>query len=337
MPEAATGSHASGSVSAGSAGPVIELDGVEVRYGKHTALSDVTARIDGGAVGLLGPNGAGKSSLIKALLGLVTFSKGKATVLGRVVGKQSAVLRRRLGYMPERDAAFPDLTGFQATWYAGRLAGMPDADARRRAHEVLLFAGMEEARYRPVSTYSTGMRQRIKLAQALVHDPDLLFLDEPTNGLDPKGRSEMLELIRVLSQNKGIHVMLSSHLLRDVEEVCSSVVVMRQGQIVRHATVDDLKAETADACEVTIAGVVDGFRMACEQKGLTVLSAKEQTPAAGLRERREHAFGVRGRAGQRRHRAAAQPGAGEPRGRLDRRCWVDADGHPRQELRPLGR
>ena len=255
--------------------PIIELDGVEVRYGKHTALSDVSVSIGGGAIGLLGPNGAGKSSLIKALLGLVTFSKGSAKVLGRTVGKQSGVLRRRLGYMPERDAAFPDLTGFQATWYAGRLAGMPDADARRRAHEVLLFAGMEEARYRQVSTYSTGMRQRIKLAQALVHDPDLLFLDEPTNGLDPKGRTEMLDLIKVLSQDKGVHVLLSSHLLRDVEEVCSQVVVMRQGQLVRHAPIDELQAETADACQVTISGAFDAFCAECEQRGLDVLSVKD--------------------------------------------------------------
>lgn len=256
---------------------MLDLQGVEVRYGKHTALSDVTVCIQGGAVGLLGPNGAGKSSLIKTMLGLVPLHKGTAKVLGTSVQRRSALLRRRIGYMQERDAAFPGMTGFQATWYAGRLTGMPDADARRRAHEVLLFAGMEEARYRLVSTYSTGMRQRIKLAQALVHDPDLLFLDEPTNGLDPQGRAEMLSLVRTLAVDKGIHVILSSHLLRDVEEVCSSVVVMRGGQMVRHATVEELQAATEDAWQVTIAGSMEQFRSACEENGLTVHQTKDQS------------------------------------------------------------
>jgi len=260
---------------AGPAAPVIELDGVEVRYGKQVALSGVTAVVPGGAIGLLGPNGAGKSSLIKALLGLVPLAAGRARVLGRPVSRRSGVLRRRIGYMSERDAAFPHFTGFQATWYAGRLCGMPDADARRRAHEVLLFAGMEEARYRLVSTYSTGMRQRIKLAQALVHDPDLLFLDEPTNGLDPKGRTEMLGLIATLARDKGISVVLSSHLLRDVEEVCSSVVVMRQGRLVRAASVAELQAATAHACRVTLAGPVDSFRKACDRRGLQILAEKD--------------------------------------------------------------
>jgi ABC-2 type transport system ATP-binding protein len=256
--------------------PIIELVGARVCYGKHVALHEMTARIEGGAVGLLGPNGAGKSSLIKALLGLVPLDAGSARVLGQQVGPRKSVLRRRIGYMPERDAAFPGLTGFKAVWYAGRLAGMPDADARRRAHEVLLFAGMEEARYRLVSTYSTGMRQRVKLAQALVHDPDLLLLDEPTNGLDPKGRAEMLGLIATLSQEKGIHVILSSHLLRDVEEVCSTVVVLRQGKLVKHADVADLQAATEDAFQVSIVGSMEPFRIACERRGLNVLAQKDR-------------------------------------------------------------
>jgi ABC-2 type transport system ATP-binding protein len=255
--------------------PVIELDGLTVRYGKRTALDNVSARVIGGAIGLLGPNGAGKSSLIKALLGLVPVHSGKARVLGRDLGKRTSLLRRRIGYMPERDAAFPGLTGFQATWYAGRLAGMPDADARRRAHEVLLFAGLEEARYREVVTYSTGMRQRVRLAQALVHDPDLLFLDEPTNGLDPKGREEMLALIAVLSQSKGIHVVLSSHLLRDVEEVCDQVVVVRNGTIVKQASIEELAHATDDAVEVTVEGDVDGFLGHCTPLGLTLIERKK--------------------------------------------------------------
>jgi len=255
---------------------IIELSGLSVRYGARTALDGLTASVPGGAVGLLGPNGAGKSTLIKALLGLLPAAAGRARVLGQDVSTHAFRLRRRIGYMPERDAAFPGLTGFQSVFYAGRLCGMPDADARRRAHEVLLFAGLEEARYRDVSTYSTGMRQRVKLAQSLVHDPDLVFLDEPTNGLDPKGRVEMLELVRQLSHDKGIHVVLSSHLLRDVEEVCQSVVVLQGGRIVRHETLSTLSRGAPDACVVRIAGDPEAFRAACERRGMAVLDGKER-------------------------------------------------------------
>lgn len=250
------------------AAPILDLRGAEVRYGKRVALSGLDAQVRGGAVGLLGPNGAGKSSLIKALLGLVPLSDGSASVLGIPVGSDPARMRRRIGYMPERDAAFPGLTGYRATLFAGRLAGLPDDVARRRAHEVLLFAGMEEARYREVSTYSTGMRQRVKLAQALVHDPDLLFLDEPTNGLDPKGRAEMLGLIRQLSRERGIHVVLSSHLLRDVEEVCESVVVINGGRLVMHADIAELSAATETAWRVGLLGAPARFETLCRERGV---------------------------------------------------------------------
>jgi ABC-2 type transport system ATP-binding protein len=258
------------------AAPIIELSGLSVRYGSRTALDGLDLSLEGGAVGLLGPNGAGKSSLIKTLLGLVPMAAGNASVLGEDVRQIGAHLRRRIGYMPERDAIFPGLTGFQATRYAGLLSGMPDVDARRRAHEVLLFAGMEEARYRDVGGYSTGMRQRIKLAQALVHDPDLLFLDEPTNGLDPKGRAEMLELIRQLSQEKGIHVILSTHLLHDVEEVCSAVVVLQGGRLVRHEKLDALARSSTDACFVRLAGEPSAFVAALAGKGLEVSEQKDR-------------------------------------------------------------
>ncbi len=256
--------------------PIIELNGLSVKYGERLALENVTVTVGGGAVGLLGPNGAGKSTLIKTLLGLLHASSGSGRVLGQAIGQPDGRLRRRIGYMPERDAAFPGLTGFQATWYSGRLAGMPDADARRRAHEVLLFAGLEEARYRDVATYSTGMKQRVKLAQALVHDPDLVFLDEPTNGLDPKGRIEMLDLIRLLAREKGIHVLLSSHLLRDVEEVCNAVVVMQGGKVVRHETLSKLAHGSPDACSVRIGGDPAAFRAACESRGLAVITEKDR-------------------------------------------------------------
>ncbi len=258
-----------------SAAPIIELSDLTVRYGTRVALDRVSVAVEGGAIGLLGPNGAGKSTLLKTLLGLLPVAAGSGKVLGQAIGTDHATLRRRIGYMPERDAAFPGLTGFQAVWFAARLSGMPDADARRRSHEVLLFAGLQEARYRDTSTYSTGMRQRVKLAQALVHDPDLLFLDEPTNGLDPKGRLEMLELIKLLSREKGIHVLLSSHLLRDVEEVCNSVVVLQGGRIVRHEQLDVLSRTEPNACSVRIGGLPDAFRAACEQRGLSITSEKD--------------------------------------------------------------
>ncbi len=283
-------------MSAGSPAPdgpaldaVIELAGLSVRYGKRLALEDLTLSVAPGAIGLLGPNGAGKSSLIKALLGLVPTSAGRARVLGADVAHIGSRLRRRLGYMPERDAAFPALTGFQATRYAGLLAGMPDADARRRAHEVLLFAGLEEARYRDVGTYSTGMRQRVKLAQALVHDPDLVFLDEPTNGLDPQGRLEMLALIRELSHEKGISVLLSTHLLRDVEEVCDTVVVLQNGKLVRHERIDALARSSAEACSVRVVGDREAFEAALTSRGLTVTARKERDLEVALTSENETA------------------------------------------------
>ena len=169
--------------------------------------------------------------MIKALLGFVAPDTGEMRVLGLDV---AAVARwrsaRRIGYMPENDAHIPGMNAVSFVAYCGELAGLPRADAMQRAHEVLYYVGLGEARYRNVETYSTGMKQRIKLAQALVHDPDLLFLDEPTNGMDPKGRDEMLELIRDIAHNKGINLILSSHLLPDVEYTCDHVVVHRQGR-----------------------------------------------------------------------------------------------------------
>ena len=185
-----------------------------------------------GAVGLLGPNGAGKSTLIKALLGLVAPDRGQMRVLGLDVRHSPLQIRSRIGYMPESDAHIPQMNAVSFVAYCGELSGLPRADAMQRAHEVLYYVGLGEARYRnDRDQYSTGMKQRIKLAQALVHDPDLLFLDEPTNGMDPKGRDEMLELIRDIAHNKGLNLILSSHLLPDVEFACDHVVVMDKGAI----------------------------------------------------------------------------------------------------------
>src|SRR6186713_445245 len=199
---------------------VVQLDGVTVIYGKNQALKNVTARFARGAVGLLGPNGAGKSTMLKSLLGFVKPDRGRMTVLGLDVATSPLEIRARIGYMPENDSHIPGMTAVAFVGYCGELAGLRPVDAIQRAHEVLYYVGLGEARYRNVETYSTGMKQRIKLAQALVHDPDLLLLDEPTNGMDPKGRDEMLVLIRDISTRRGMSLILCSHLLHDVERVC---------------------------------------------------------------------------------------------------------------------
>src|SRR5216110_3287654 len=232
--------------------PVVTLENVSVAYGKHLALRDVTSSFRGGAVGLLGPNGAGKSTMIKALLGFIVPEGGRMRVLGLDVAASPVEVRARIGYMPENDSHIPGLTAVQFVAYCGELAGLPRASAMQRAHEVLFYVGLGEARYRNVETYSTGMKQRIKLAQALVHDPDLLFLDEPTNGMDPKGRDEMLELVRDLAHNKGVNLILCSHLLPDVEYTCDHVVVMDKGTIAASGPIAALKQPRGRVYELRV-------------------------------------------------------------------------------------
>ena len=231
---------------------VVTLENVTVTYGRNQALSDVTTTFERGAIGLLGPNGAGKSTMIKALLGFIVPKQGRMRVLGLDVATSPVDIRARIGYMPENDAHIPGLNAVSFVAYCGELAGLPRTDAMQRAHEVLFYVGLGEARYRNVETYSTGMKQRIKLAQALVHDPDLLFLDEPTNGMDPKGRDEMLELIRDLARNKGVSLILSSHVLPDVEYTCDSVVVMDKGRIAAAGPIAALKQPRGRVYELRV-------------------------------------------------------------------------------------
>jgi ABC-2 type transport system ATP-binding protein len=235
-----------------SVGPVVELRGVSVIYGRQAALRDVSVAFPTGAVGLLGPNGAGKSTMLKALLGFVVPTEGQMRVLGLDVATSALDIRARLGYMPETDAHIPGMSAVAFVAYCGQLAGLPSADAMQRAHEVLYYVGLGEARYRNVETYSTGMKQRIKLAQALVHDPDLLFLDEPTNGMDPKGRDEMLELIRDLARNKGVNLIVSSHLLPDIEFTCDHVVVMDKGAVATQGALDAVRGPQGRVFELRV-------------------------------------------------------------------------------------
>jgi len=233
---------------------VVELTNVTVAYGANRALKDVTARFGMGAVGLLGPNGAGKSTMLKALLGFVKPDEGRMTVLDLDVAKAPLAIRARLGYMPESDAHIPGMNAVSFVAYCRQLAGLPASDAMQRAHEVLYYVGLGEARYRNLETYSTGMKQRIKLAQALVHDPELLFLDEPTNGMDPRGRDEMLDLIRDLAHNRGISLVLSSHVLPDVEYVCDHVVVLDKGQVAAEGPIAALKGPGGRVYELRVKG-----------------------------------------------------------------------------------
>src|SRR3954469_24451841 len=258
-----------------STAPVVQLEDVTVIYGKNRALKNVTAAFARGAVGLLGPNGAGKSTMLKALLGFVKPDQGTMRVLGMNVAESPLAIRARIGYMPENDAHIPGMNAVSFVAYCGQLAGLPAVDAMQRAHEVLYYVGLGEARYRNVETYSTGMKQRIKLAQALVHDPDLLFLDEPTNGMDPKGRDEMLELVRDLGHNKGVSLILSSHLLPDVEYTCDDVVVMDKGQVATQGPINELKGPGGRVYELRVKGDLRGFIDILAAEGMDVHATDE--------------------------------------------------------------
>ena len=256
-------------------GPVVKADQLSVRYGKNFALKDVTAVFPAGAVGLLGPNGAGKSTLLKSLLGFLVPEKGSMKVLDLDVAAAPLEIRERIGYMPENDSHIPGMNAVSFVAYCGQLSGLPAIDAMQRAHEVLYYVGLGEARYRNVETYSTGMKQRIKLAQAIVHDPDLLFLDEPTNGMDPKGRDEMLELIHDLAHHKNVNLILSSHLLPDVEYTCDHVVVMDKGTVATYGPIEALKGQGGRVYEMRIKGDQQRFIETLKAAGYDVHDTDE--------------------------------------------------------------
>jgi len=255
--------------------PVVETSRLTKDFGPVRALDAVSLEIETGRVGLLGPNGAGKSTLIKCLLGLVKPTAGAGAVLGLDVASNPLAVRQRVGYLPEVDCHIPGLSAAEFVAYAGELAGMPSKDARKRAHEVLDYVGLAEERYRLVDTYSTGMKQKVKLAQAVVHDPELLFLDEPTNGLDPAGRANMLDLVRDLGKSHGISILYSSHLLGDVEAVCEEVLILRQGKVLSRGNIEALKEGRREGFEVRLKGNEEGFLQRLQEAGLSV---KETAP-----------------------------------------------------------
>jgi ABC-2 type transport system ATP-binding protein len=249
---------------------LLELTDVAKRYGAVTALAGLSGTIDGRRIGLLGPNGAGKSTLLKLLLGLTPFD-GEARVLGLDPRRDAPAIRDRVGYMPEMESYLAGMNAVELCTYAGQLSGLPRTAAIERAHAALYLCGLEDKRYMKVETYSTGMKQRVKLAQAVVHDPELLFLDEPTNGLDPAGRDEMLELIAGLPDRRGLSVILSSHLLPDVEKVCDEVMVLAAGKLQYVGTIAALRGD-ADA-RYTVR-VKDGIERLAEALRATGLEAE---------------------------------------------------------------
>ncbi len=250
---------------------IIEARGLTKVYGAHRALADVNLQVPAGTVGLLGPNGAGKSTFIKCLLNLETPTSGTAKVLGCDIRAGNRTSREKVGYSPEQDCHIAGMAGCEYVTYCGQLSGMSFRAARQRTHEILDLVGMGQERYRPVDTYSTGMKQRVKLAQALVHDPELVFLDEPTNGLDPSGREHILKLIGGLWRDLGISVVMSSHLLRDIERVCDRVIIIGNGRLLEHDSIAALKTRHRQIVELAPSAEKERFCAVLEAAGHTVV------------------------------------------------------------------
>jgi ABC-2 type transport system ATP-binding protein len=237
----------------------ITLDGLQVRLGGRTVLDGLTGELRGRAIGLLGPNGAGKSTLIHTLLGFHVPSRGSARVFGLDTQRDRARIRQGVGYMPENDSFIGNMTGVRFVRYMAELAGLPAAEALERAHEALFYVGLGEVRYRKVNTYSLGMKQLIKLAQALAHGPRLLILDEPTNGLDPLARQRMIQTLREIRKEGSIQLLISSHLLLDIDETCDEVLILKAGRIAALCDIEKERRSQRNFIELEAAGPTDAF------------------------------------------------------------------------------
>jgi len=248
--------------------PVIELDGLEVRFGGRPILKNLTASLTGRSIGLLGPNGAGKSTLLNTLLGFHGPSGGTARVFGRDIRTHAREVRGLIGYMPENDAFIAEMSGVHFVRLMAELAGLPREHALERAHEAFFYVGLGEVRYRALGTYSLGMKQAAKLAQAIAHGPKLLFLDEPTNGLDPPARTRMIQLIQEIRDRGDLRLMLSSHLLRDVEECCDEVLILKEGRIAAFCNLAEERRSNRRFLELETRGENNGdFLKAIERLG----------------------------------------------------------------------
>ncbi len=250
--------------------PLIRLIHLVKHYGQHRALRDVSLEISSGITGLLGPNGAGKSTLIKVLLGLVKVTSGAGTVLGFDIAKHGRQIRTNVGYMPEDDCYIAGMSGVEVVRFSACLSGIPSLEALRRAHEILDFSGVEQERYRDIDTYSTGMRQKIKFAQAIVHDPPLLILDEPTSALDPEEREAMLARIRTLCTKHGKTAIISTHILPDVKQVCDRVIILAAGKVRLSESLEVLLRPSAPGVSIRTTGDATPLIEQLRQRGYLI-------------------------------------------------------------------
>jgi ABC-2 type transport system ATP-binding protein len=252
---------------AAPANPVIELQGLSVRFGSREILKNLVCSLRGRAIGLLGPNGAGKSTLINTLLGFYKPSSGSARVLGHDIRTQRRKILGLVGYMPENDAFISKMSAVSFVQMMAELSGLPPAAALERAHEALFCVGLAEARYRQLGTYSQGMKQLAKLAQAIAHGPRLLILDEPTNGLDPSARQRMIRMIRDIRDSRQLQIVLCSHLLRDVEDTCEEVLILNQGRIAHYSNLEEERRANKRFLELELYNANGDFTEAAEKLG----------------------------------------------------------------------
>ena len=239
-------------------------------YGPHVALEGLNLKLESGAIGILGPNGAGKSTFFKCILGLITTTSGQGKVLGYDIKTQGDLIRSKIGYMPEYDSLDPELTALDQVRYSGELIGMNPAHATQRAHEVLEYVGLKDQRYRKIGTFSTGMKQAAKLACALIHDPEILICDEPTNGLDQRSREFMLQTLRNTVEQGDRTVLMSGHVMDDIQEVCDSIVMIYKGKIVVHSRIEELARQVDEEIEISVWGGSSRMEESLKSRGLSV-------------------------------------------------------------------
>ncbi len=256
---------------------VIELEGITKDYGSFRALDDVSFVVETGITGLLGPNGAGKSTLIKVLLGLLRTTSGRGRLLNYEVGRQFREIRANVGYMPEDDCFFHGLTGVESVQFSAQLSQFPQLEGLRRSHEILDFCGIGQERYRAVEPYSTGMRQKLRFAQAIVHDPPILVFDEPTSGLDPEERESMLNRIKLLARDHGKAVLLCTHILPDVQTISDAVVILARGRVQVADRLQELSRPTKPSLQVQLTGETAGFVSQLREQGLNVETTRNGT------------------------------------------------------------
>ena len=249
---------------------IIETVDLVKMYGPHVALEGLNLKLESGAIGILGPNGAGKSTFFKCILGLITTTSGQGKVLGYDIKTQGDIIRSRIGYMPEYDSLDPELIALDQVRYSGELIGMNPTHATQRAHEVLEYVGLKDQRYRKIGTFSTGMKQAAKLACALIHDPEILICDEPTNGLDQRSREFMLQTLRNTVQQGNRTVLMSGHVMDDIQEVCDSIVMIYKGRIVVHSRIEELASQVDEEIEISVWGGASRMQESLESRRLSV-------------------------------------------------------------------